>query len=149
MSTSGEIKMHARKINTTLKSTIQHWKHISRDIHEPLNNNDYNKLSKILDMLLDAVGENENHELMGLIDVISHMITLYDERKNYQMTNVCGVNALKFLMEQHQLTQSNLPEIGSQGVVSEILRGKRKLNLSQIQKLAKKFHVSPNTFIDQ
>ncbi len=30
-----------------------------------------------------------------------------------------------YLMEEHGLRQSDLPEIGSQGVVSEILNGKR------------------------
>jgi HTH-type transcriptional regulator/antitoxin HigA len=83
-----------------------------------------------------------------LIDVISHMLTIYDERENYEIKNVSGIKALKFLMTQHHLNQSSLPEIGSQGVVSEVLRGKRKLNLSQIQKLSKRFHVSPDTFID-
>jgi len=140
--------MRAIKINNTIKSTIEYWKYISQDIHEPLNNNDYNKLSKILDKLLDIVGADENHELMGLIDVISHMIAIYDEQENYEIKSVSGIQALKFLMNQHHLTQSNLPEIGSQGVVSEILQGKRKLNINQIKKLSKRFHVSPNTFID-
>ena len=49
-------------------------------------------------------------------------------------------------MEEHSLSQSDLPEIGSQGVVSEILNGKRKLNVRQIQGLAKRFQVSPATF---
>ena|SRR5687768_1085180 len=31
---------------------------------------------------------------------------------------------------EHSLTQSDLPEIRSQGVVSEVLRGKRELNIS-------------------
>jgi HTH-type transcriptional regulator/antitoxin HigA len=83
-----------------------------------------------------------------LIDVISHMITMYDERKNYQIQGIAGVDALRFLMDQHHLTQTDLPEIGSQGVVSEILQNKRKLNVGQIKKLSKKFHVSPNTFIE-
>jgi HTH-type transcriptional regulator/antitoxin HigA len=45
------------------------------------------------------------------------------------------------------LTQSDLPEIGSQGVVSEILRDKRKLNMRQVQALAARFNVSPAVFI--
>src|SRR5262249_47681402 len=108
---------------------------------------DYDKLSKLLDGLLEIVGENEEHELIGLVDVISHMIAMYDERKRYQIKKVSGVEALKFLMEQHQLLQSDLSDIGSQGVVSEILNGKRELNVKQIKKLAKKFRVSPETFI--
>jgi HTH-type transcriptional regulator/antitoxin HigA len=50
-------------------------------------------------------------------------------------------------MEEHGLTQSDLPEVGSQGVVSDILRGKRELNVRQIRTLATRFHVSPAVFI--
>lgn len=50
-------------------------------------------------------------------------------------------------MEQHSLTQSDLPELGSQGVMSEILRGKRELNLRQIKALAERFHVPAALFI--
>jgi HTH-type transcriptional regulator/antitoxin HigA len=39
-------------------------------------------------------------------------------------------------------------EIGSQGVVSEILNGKRQLNITQIRKLSERFKISPATFID-
>ena len=53
---------------------------------------------------------------------------------------------IRFLMEQHGLTQSDLPEIGTQGVVSEILRGKRELNTRQISELSSRFHVSPAVF---
>ncbi|HSW94365.1 MAG TPA: helix-turn-helix domain-containing protein [Gammaproteobacteria bacterium] len=132
-----------------LNNTIRHWKCIASDIHEPLNNDDYKRLSAILDRLLDIVGENEQHELMGLVDVISHMISMYDDQKKYSMLTLSGTSALKFLMEQHHLRQSDLPEIGSQGVISEILNGKRQLNLKQIKMLARRFHVSPQTFIDE
>jgi HTH-type transcriptional regulator/antitoxin HigA len=40
-----------------------------------------------------------------------------------------------------------LPEIGSQGVVSEVLAGKRELNTRQIRALAKRFGVSPAVFV--
>jgi len=40
-----------------------------------------------------------------------------------------------------------LPEVGSQGVVSEVLSGKRELNVRQIRALAKRFHVSPAVFM--
>ena len=50
-------------------------------------------------------------------------------------------------MEQHQLKQSELPEIGSQGVVSEVLRGIRELNVRQIRALSERFHVPAAVFI--
>lgn len=86
---------------------------------------------------------------MGLVDVISHMIAMYDENHDEQLQKGSGIDALKFLMEQHGLNQSDLKdEIGSQGVVSEILKGKRQLNISHIKKLAMRFHITPATFID-
>ncbi len=53
---------------------------------------------------------------------------------------------LRFLMQAHGLSQKSLPEIGSQGVVSEILSGKRKLNARQISALASRFNVPESVF---
>jgi HTH-type transcriptional regulator/antitoxin HigA len=47
---------------------------------------------------------------------------------------------------EHELTQTDLPEVGSQGVLSEVLHGKRELNVRQIRALADRFHVSPSVF---
>lgn len=145
---SGEINMATLRKSNDIKKTINHWRYIANDIHEPLNQSDYDRLASILDRLLDIVGDDEKHELIGLIDVISHMISMYDENHDYKTKGKSGVSALKFLIEQHDIKQSELPEIGSQGVVSEVLNGKRQLNLNQIKKLAKRFHVSVDTFID-
>jgi HTH-type transcriptional regulator / antitoxin HigA len=141
--------MTALARNHYLEETIQHWKHISPIIHDPQNDDEYEKLASMLDQLLDIVGGNESHELMGLVDVISYMITQYDENHEEHLQKGSSIDALKFLMEQHGVDQSDLKnEIGSQGVVSEILNGKRQLNISHIKKLAERFHVTPATFID-
>ncbi len=58
-----------------------------------------------------------------------------------------GVEALKYLMKVSGLKQVDLGEIGSQGVVSEILHGKRRLNVRQIKILAEKISASPEVFI--
>ncbi|THF69626.1 hypothetical protein E7T06_10785 [Deinococcus sp. Arct2-2] len=54
---------------------------------------------------------------------------------------------VRFLMDQHGLKQRELPEIGSQGVVSEILSGKRALNMRQTQALAGRFGVDVAVFL--
>jgi HTH-type transcriptional regulator/antitoxin HigA len=141
--------MTALARNHYLEETISHWKHIAPIIHEPQNHIEYEQLANMLDQLLDRVGDNESHELMSLVDVISHMISMYDESHQEPLQQGSGIDALKFLMEQHGLGQGDLKnEIGSQGVVSEILNGKRQLNLSHIKKLALRFGVKPATFID-
>lgn len=53
-------------------------------IHMPKNPEDYEKLATLLDKLLDIVGEDESHELMGLVDVVSDLIAVFDE-EYYQL----------------------------------------------------------------
>ena len=50
-------------------------------------------------------------------------------------------------MQEHGLNQSELPEIGSQSIVSDVLKGKRKLNLRQVKALSKKFGLTVDTFV--
>ena len=57
------------------------------------------------------------------------------------MNNCWRLTRLAFLMEQHGLRQSDLPEVGAQSVVSAVLSGKRELNLRQTQALARRFGV--------
>jgi HTH-type transcriptional regulator/antitoxin HigA len=49
-------------------------------------------------------------------------------------------------MDQYELSQSDLPELGSQGIVSEILNGKRNINLRQIKALSQRFNI-PQHFL--
>lgn len=134
--------------NNVLQDTIQHWRKITPVIHEPQNETDYKQLSALLDTLLDIVGEDESCDLIGLVDVISHMISMYDEAHYQSSLSGSGIDALKFLMVQHGLKQVDLKyEIGSQGVVSEVLNGQRQLNTTQIKKLSERFKVSPATFL--
>jgi len=131
-----------------LESAIEYWKHIAPVAKRAETAQDYDALVAHLDALLDIVGDDEHHPLMGLVDVISDRVSDY-EAENYKEPAGSGIDALKFLMDAHQITQSDLKhEIGSQGVVSEILNGHRKLNLNHIKKLAERFKVNVETFID-
>ena len=106
----------------------------------------YAKMTKILESLLDEAGAEESNPIMGLIDIVADLIDAY-ETELHPLPQTNGVDALKFLMEQHDLKQTDLHEIGSQGVVSEILTGKRELNLRQVRALSERFGVSAATFL--
>ncbi len=110
------------------------------------NEEDYERVVKQMNELIDIIGTNENHPMYEFLDTIGTLIQAYEE-ENYPLPSVSGVEVLRYLMEEHGLLQAELPEIGSQGVVSEILNGKRELNVRQIRALAKRFHVSPAVFI--
>lgn len=107
---------------------------------------DYDTAVARLNQLLDEVGDRTDHPLYGLLDTLGTLVRAYDE-EHFPVPEATGTDALRYLMEEHGLTQSDLPEVGSQGVVSEILAGKRKLNLRQVQALAARFNVSPAVFM--
>ena len=106
---------------------------------------EYKRAVALLDRLLDDVGENQRHPLFGFLEVLGTMVESY-ESDHVELKGATGKDVLKFLMEEHGVTQSGLPEIGSQGVVSEILHGRRELNTRQITALSKRFGVSPAAF---
>jgi HTH-type transcriptional regulator / antitoxin HigA len=123
----------------------QHWTAIS-PLLSIRNEPEYDLAVERLNRLLDEVGTDEQHPLYTLLDTLGTLIHAYEE-EHHLIPECSGADVLRFLMEEHGLTQSDLPEIGSQGVVSEILRGKRELNVRQIRALTMRFHVSPAVFI--
>ncbi|MGA9294217.1 MAG: helix-turn-helix domain-containing protein, partial [Ignavibacteriaceae bacterium] len=76
------------------------------------------------------------------------LIKDYEDR-NIKEPKGDPIGVLKYLLEEHGLNQSDLKDIWSQGVVSEILNRKRQLNLRQVVALSKRFSVSPSVFIEQ
>lgn len=106
----------------------------------------YARMTEMLEALLDETQGDENHPAMALVDIVGDLIEDY-EAEHHSLPETTGVQALKFLMQQHGLKQSDLSEIGSQGVVSEILTGKRELNIRQVRALSALFGVSAATFV--
>jgi HTH-type transcriptional regulator/antitoxin HigA len=123
----------------------QHWTALS-PLLSIRNEHEYDVAVERLNHLLDTVGSDEQHPLYTLLDTLGTLMHAYEEQ-HHPMPECSGADVLRFLMEEHGLTQSDLPEVGSQGVVSDILRGKRELNVRQIRALAKRFRVSPAVFI--
>lgn len=107
---------------------------------------DYDRVVSLMEKVISEIGRKQNHPLYGLMDILEMRLREYDDANN-PIPDVRGVEMLVFLMEQHGLKQKDLSEIGSQGVVSEILSGKRELNLHHVNALAKRFHVSPEVFL--
>ena len=133
-------------MNIQLKEIAKVWSEIQPIFSVPHNEKDYKKLVNLLDSLIDEVGNNENHALSSLMETIGSLIETYESQYILELEGN-PMDTLNALMEEHGLKQSDLSEIGSQGVVSEILSGRRQLNVRQIKFLSKRFKVSPAAFI--
>lgn len=134
--------------NINIKRLLPVWEQFraATDIAPIRDETHYAQMTEMLEALLDETQGDANHPAMGLIDIVGDLIEDY-EAEHHPLPEATGVQALKFLMEQHDLKQSDLHDIGSQGVVSEILTGKRELNIRQVRALGKRFGVSAATFV--
>ncbi len=107
---------------------------------------EYDAAVERLNSLMNEVGDNPKDPRYRLIETLSVLIEAYD-REHHSLPEASSVEVIRFLMQEHGLTQKDLPEIGSQGVVSEVLAGRRALNVRQIQGLAARFGVDPGAFL--
>ena len=122
------------------------WAQMSEVLSVPHTEAEYLRISSLLDLVVDEVGEHDSHPLTSLMETLGTLVDAY-EREHVVELPGSPVAVLRLLMDEHGLTQSDLPELGSQGVVSEILRGRRQINVGQVRALSARFGVSPAVFI--
>ena len=82
------------------------------------------------------------------LDVLSDLVEAY-EADSVPMRPVGDADLLRFLIEQKAITQAETAAGAhmAESTISEVLAGKRKLNRSQIARLAEFFHVEPSVFL--
>ena len=107
---------------------------------------DYDRAVRALDELLDNGGADESHALSSIVETLGILVEAYEANAT-PIPVVSGVAALRFLMDQHGLRQGDLPEIGTQSVVSEVLSGKRELTARHISNLRQRFGVGADVFL--
>lgn len=61
-----------------LDQTIINWSAIADSVFVPHTEADYDRLVAILDRLIDQVGEDENHPLASLMEVVGALIENYE-----------------------------------------------------------------------
>lgn len=108
---------------------------------------EYDRAVEFMNQLLDVVGDDEEHELAGMIELLGQLVEDF-EHSHYSLPDAEPGQVLRFLMDQHELKQADLAhEIGSQSVISEILNGSREINARQVKALVQRFGVSSSVFI--
>lgn len=112
------------------------------------NRRDYKQALALMDQLIEDYDRNR-----PLIEVLSNSIERWEASAdefaefNRQVEAMDdGVAVLRLLMDQHGLTGSDLPELGSKSLVSKILKGERSLTRRHIEALSQRFGISPTLF---
>ena len=69
-----------------LEKVTKAWPPISGAIRVPHTDADYRELVELLDRVTDEVGEDENHPLASLMDVLGVLIEKYEDEHVLELT---------------------------------------------------------------
>lgn len=108
------------------------------------NEDDYKAALGRIETLMSA---QENTPEGDLLDILVTLVEAY-ERKTYPMSLPDPVEAIKFYMEQNEMTPKDLePVIGRMNRVYEVLNHTRPLTLKMIRNLHGKFGIPAESLI--
>jgi HTH-type transcriptional regulator/antitoxin HigA len=62
-----------------IEKAFEVWPQVEPTLRVPHNEREYRQLVKLLDRLVDEVGENENHPLASLMEVLGVLIEKYED----------------------------------------------------------------------
>lgn len=132
-------------MHVLVEQATTHWAYLAPLLSDPTTEAEYDARANALDEILDLIGDDESHPLASLAERLGDVIESYD-RQHRPMPDAPANEVLRYLMQEHQISQSQLPEVGPQPVVSEILNGHRKLNWRQVCELSERFKISTDSF---
>ena len=107
-------------------------------------------LEQALD-IIDRLTDDSEHRAGkdAYLGALADLVYVY-EQEHVTWPSVTGINVLQHLMAAHNLTQADLaPLFGGRSVISDVLAGKRRINLTHITRLSERFGVPADIFIDR
>lgn len=126
---------------------------LRRHLPQPITSEDENERALAIVQDLMAIAPRSPEE-DSLLEFLVPLIERFEEEHySFALDATEGELAnprsiLLHLMEEHNLKQADLVGvIGSRGVVSEVVNGKRKISKAQASALARLFHVDVGVFI--
>ena len=91
--------------------------------------------------------KNKSIEQQNLLKLLVLLVEQY-ESENYPLSTAKPHEILQHLMESSGTRQADLVDIiGSSGVVSEVVNGKRGISKAQAKALGEYFKISPSLFL--
>jgi len=107
---------------------------------------EYDRTVALMHHLLHVAGDNVDHPLSGLLDLVSELVENHDA-SHHVIEASEPREVLRYLIESRGLKQDDLAQILPQSNLSAILSGKRKISAPLAGKLGRYFNISPAAFI--
>lgn len=100
--------------------------------------------AEVMDQLMD-MAKHENDIVFIFVNAIADRIEEFED--TMEMPDIPVPERLRGLMEIKKIKQSDLKSIATQSVISEILNGKREVNLKQAKGFSEYFNLPIENFI--
>jgi antitoxin component HigA of HigAB toxin-antitoxin module len=117
--------------------------HMPRPIHDRVG---YDNTVEVIDVL---VGHKLNADQEDYLELLSQLVETYEAAHLTPYPKVKGIDALKFLLSENQLTGDDLAKLLSvdRSTAYKILKGTRNLTTEHIRILCEQFSVSAELLI--
>lgn len=94
-------------------------------------------------------GHKLNHDQDDYLAIMAKLVEDYESENVPEQKPVNGIESLKFLLEENDLTADDLGEIigVNRSIAYRILKGTRNLTADHVKKLAARFAVSADLFL--
>jgi HTH-type transcriptional regulator/antitoxin HigA len=110
---------------------------------------DETEYDNAIEMLDSLVGFDLNDDQLDYLEVLTGLVGAYEDKHHaIDTSHITGLDSLKYLLEQNNMTASDLGELlGNRSLGSKILRGERELSKNHLRILAKRFKVDAGLFL--
>jgi HTH-type transcriptional regulator/antitoxin HigA len=75
-------------LDAKIQNAAPHWTVVSEFLYYPHNEEEYQKAVHLLDDLIDTVGEDENHPLASLMEILGLLIEKYEGEHIKEITEL-------------------------------------------------------------
>jgi HTH-type transcriptional regulator / antitoxin HigA len=107
---------------------------------------DYARANALIERIIDEIGEEEDHPLAEVLDLIDDQVSAYEAR-TVVIPDAPPQEVLRFLMESHGLRQEDLADCAPQSRISDILNGRRTISKGIAKALAQRFRIKADAFL--
>jgi len=73
-------------LDTKIEQATPHWAEVSKILYFPHTEKEYEQAVRLLDNLIDTFGEDENHPLGSLMEVLGFLIEKYEDEHVPEIT---------------------------------------------------------------
>jgi HTH-type transcriptional regulator/antitoxin HigA len=106
------------------------------------------ELARAQDLVARLMRSRDPHDRARL-EAQARLIAAYEERQ-WPSRRASPAAVIEYLMDQHDMTRADMvPILGTASRVSEVLRGKKGLSMSMIQRLRARFRVPADVLIPE